>query len=52
MRGTIFLAGASGGVGRCLAPLLVAEHWRFVGTIRTEPRGSYNDFAGRNRCGF
>jgi len=30
----IFLAGASGAIGRRLAPLLVADGWRVVGTTR------------------
>jgi len=31
---TLFLAGASGAIGRRLAPLLIAEGWRVVGTTR------------------
>ncbi len=31
----IFLAGASGAIGRRLAPLLVADGWRVVGTTRS-----------------
>jgi nucleoside-diphosphate-sugar epimerase len=38
MGGTLFLAGASGVIGRRLAPLLVAEGWRVVGTTRSEDR--------------
>ncbi|MCZ2157231.1 MAG: NAD(P)-dependent oxidoreductase [Bryobacterales bacterium] len=34
MERTIFLAGASGAIGRRLAPLLVADGWRVVGTTR------------------
>lgn len=35
MERTIFLAGASGAIGRRLAPLLVADGWRVVGTTRS-----------------
>ena len=35
MTGTIFLAGASGVVGRRLLPILVAEGWRVVGMTRS-----------------
>jgi nucleoside-diphosphate-sugar epimerase len=31
---SVFLAGASGAIGRRLAPLLVADGWRVVGTTR------------------
>lgn len=31
----LFLAGASGAIGRCLAPLLVADGWRVFGTTRS-----------------
>lgn len=31
----IFLAGATGAIGRCLAPLLVADGWRVVGSTRS-----------------
>jgi nucleoside-diphosphate-sugar epimerase len=34
----IFLAGATGAIGRCLAPLLVADGWRVVGTTRSAAR--------------
>jgi len=34
MDGSLFLAGASGVIGRRLAPLLVAAGWRVVGTTR------------------
>lgn len=34
MDNSIFLAGASGAIGRRLAPLLVAEGWRVTGTTR------------------
>ncbi len=34
MTQTIFLAGASGAIGRVLAPFLVARGWRVVGTTR------------------
>ena len=36
----LFLAGASGAVGRRLAPLLVSEGWRVVGTTRSADIGS------------
>ncbi|WP_026792989.1 NAD-dependent epimerase/dehydratase family protein [Pleomorphomonas oryzae] len=35
---TIFLAGASGAVGRRLAPLLVADGWRVIGTTRSRDK--------------
>lgn len=35
MSRTIFLAGASGAIGRRLAPILVADGWRVVGTTRS-----------------
>lgn len=35
MNTCIFLAGASGAIGRRLAPLLVANGWRVVGTTRS-----------------
>lgn len=35
---TVFLAGASGAIGRRLAPLLVADHWRVVGTTRSREK--------------
>jgi nucleoside-diphosphate-sugar epimerase len=34
----IFLAGASGAIGRRLAPLLVADGWRVVGTTRSKDK--------------
>lgn len=34
----IFLAGASGAIGRRLAPLLTAAGWRVVGTTRSEAK--------------
>ncbi len=34
MSKTLFLAGASGAIGRRLAPLLVADGWRVAGTTR------------------
>jgi len=34
----IFLAGASGAIGRRLAPLLVASGWRVVGTTRSKDK--------------
>jgi nucleoside-diphosphate-sugar epimerase len=36
----IFLAGASGAIGRRLAPLLVAHGWRTVGSTRSESKVS------------
>lgn len=35
---TVFLAGATGAVGRRLAPLLVADGWRVVGTTRSQDK--------------
>lgn len=35
MNRCLFLAGASGAIGRRLAPLLVADGWRVVGTTRS-----------------
>lgn len=35
----IFLAGASGAIGRRLAPLLVANGWRVFGSTRSESKG-------------
>ncbi len=35
MKKSIFLAGASGAIGRRLAPLLVADGWRVVGSTRS-----------------
>jgi nucleoside-diphosphate-sugar epimerase len=35
MRGPVFLAGASGAIGRRLAPLLIADGWHVVGTTRS-----------------
>ena len=32
---TIFLAGASGAIGRQLAPLLIADGWRVIGSTRS-----------------
>jgi nucleoside-diphosphate-sugar epimerase len=32
---TVFLAGASGAIGRRLAPLLISDGWRVCGTTRT-----------------
>lgn len=31
----IFLAGASGAIGRQLAPLLIADGWQVLGTTRS-----------------
>lgn len=38
MTKTIFLAGASGAIGRRLAPLLVAGGWRVVGSTRSQSK--------------
>jgi nucleoside-diphosphate-sugar epimerase len=38
MKKCIFLAGASGAIGRRLAPLLVADGWRVVGSTRSANR--------------
>jgi nucleoside-diphosphate-sugar epimerase len=35
MTGCLFLAGAAGAIGRRLAPLLVADGWRVIGTTRS-----------------
>jgi len=35
MKKTLFLAGATGAIGRRLAPLLLADGWRVVGTTRS-----------------
>jgi nucleoside-diphosphate-sugar epimerase len=40
MNKTIFLAGASGAIGRRLAPLLVAEGWRVVGSTRSSGKAA------------
>lgn len=40
MSRTIFLAGASGVVGRRLVPILVAEGWRVVGTTRSRAKSA------------
>jgi nucleoside-diphosphate-sugar epimerase len=37
---TVFLAGASGAIGRQLSPLLVANGWRVVGITRSEQKTS------------
>jgi uncharacterized protein YbjT (DUF2867 family) len=34
----LFLAGATGAIGRRLAPLFVAAGWRVVGTTRSPQR--------------
>ena len=34
----IFLAGATGALGRCLAPMLIADGWQVVGTTRSASR--------------
>jgi nucleoside-diphosphate-sugar epimerase len=38
MNKRIFLAGASGAIGRCLAPLLVANKWHVFGSTRSESK--------------
>jgi uncharacterized protein YbjT (DUF2867 family) len=40
MSKAVFLAGASGAVGRRLAPLLVWEGWRVVGTTRSADKAA------------
>lgn len=40
MRKCLLLAGASGAIGRRLAPLLVADGWRVVGTTRSPDKAS------------
>ncbi len=40
MSKAVFLAGASGAVGRRLAPLLVSEGWRVVGTTRSADKAA------------
>ena len=35
---TLFLAGAAGAIGQRLAPMLIAEGWRVVGTTRSTAR--------------
>src|SRR5271163_4830162 len=40
MSKAVFLAGASGCVGRRLAPLLVSEGWRVVGTTRSADKAA------------
>lgn len=40
MSGTIFIAGASGAVGRPLCRLLVSDGWRVIGTTRSAERAA------------
>jgi nucleoside-diphosphate-sugar epimerase len=40
MSKTVFLAGASGAIGRRLAPLLICQGWRVVGTTRSADRAA------------
>jgi len=40
MNKTLFLAGAGGAIGKRLAPLLVAEGWRVVGTTRSPDKAA------------
>lgn len=40
MADSVFLAGAAGAIGRCLAPRLVAAGWRVVGTTRRAERAA------------
>lgn len=40
MRGCIFLAGATGAIGRRLAPLLVGGGWRVIGTTKFSEKTS------------
>ena len=46
MQETVFLAGAAGVIGRCLAPMLVAQGWRVVGTTRTADKADVLRAAG------
>jgi len=39
MSKTLFLAGAGGVIGKRLAPLLISEGWRIVGTTRSRDKG-------------
>lgn len=38
--GTIFLAGATGAIGRRLTPLLLADGWQIIGTTRSEAKAA------------
>lgn len=40
MNKTLFLAGASGAIGKRLAPLLIAEGWRVIGTTRSQGKAA------------
>lgn len=40
MRPTVFLAGASGVIGRNLVPLLIADGWRVFGTTRSPTKAA------------
>jgi uncharacterized protein YbjT (DUF2867 family) len=40
MSKTVFLAGASGAIGRRLAPLLISEGWRVFGTTRSADKAA------------
>jgi nucleoside-diphosphate-sugar epimerase len=46
MTKTVFLAGASGAIGRHLVPLLVAEGWRVVGSTRSKEKAALLEEAG------
>ena len=46
MQETVFLAGAAGVIGRCLAPMLRAQGWRVVGTTRSTEKAAELRAAG------
>lgn len=46
MTQTIFIAGASGAIGRALGPLLVASGWRVVGTTRSSDKARTLEASG------
>ncbi len=45
-RGTVFVAGAAGAIGRVLVRLLVGDGWRVVGTTRSPERARALESAG------
>ena len=40
MNGTVFVAGATGAIGRRLVPILVADGWRVVGSTRSPEKAA------------
>ncbi|HVO91324.1 MAG TPA: NAD-dependent epimerase/dehydratase family protein [Terriglobales bacterium] len=46
MKGRIFLAGASGVIGRRLGPLLIASHYEVFGTTRSKSKADMLEAAG------